>query len=80
MDILMFFQVIANLCNGGDLRKIINKRGGKPFTEPEARRIFKDMLLGMKEVVENKMVHRDLKPENVFISDNKYKIADFGFC
>lgn len=34
----------------------------------------------MKEVVENNMVHRDLKPENVFISDNKYKIADFGFC
>ncbi len=62
------------------MRKIINKRGGKPFTEPEARRIFKDMLLGMKEVVENNMVHRDLKPENVFVSDNKYKIADFGFC
>ena len=38
------------------------------------------MLLGMKEVVDNNMVHRDLKPENVFVSDNVFKIADFGFC
>jgi len=26
------------------------------------------------------MVHRDLKPENVFIHNDVYKIADFGFC
>lgn len=73
-------KVISNLCNGGDLRKVINKRGGRPFNEPDAKKIFKDMLLGMKELVDNNMVHRDLKPENVFVSDNVFKIADFGFC
>lgn len=34
----------------------------------------------MKKLVENKFVHRDLKPENVFISNNFYRVADFGFC
>lgn len=38
------------------------------------------MLLGMEEVNKNNMVHRDLKPENVFIHNDIYKIADFGFC
>jgi calcium-dependent protein kinase len=34
----------------------------------------------MKVLVEKLVVHRDLKPENVFISNGKYKVADFGFC
>jgi len=25
-------------------------------------------------------MHRDIKPENVLISDNLYKVGDFGFA
>jgi serine/threonine protein kinase len=25
-------------------------------------------------------MHRDLKPDNIFINDDTYKIADFGFA
>jgi len=28
----------------------------------------------------NGFCHRDLKPENTFIHENRYKVADFGFC
>ena len=28
--------------------------------------------------MQNKVIHRDLKPENILISNNVYKIADFG--
>jgi serine/threonine protein kinase len=34
----------------------------------------------MKELVDKSFVHRDLKPENIFISDGKYKVADYGFA
>lgn len=39
--------VIGPLCNGGDLRKLLNKKGGRPLSEDEARKIFKQMLKGM---------------------------------
>ncbi len=71
---------IGPLCNGGDLRKLLNKRHGKPLPEKEARVIFRQMLLGMQEMQKHHFVHRDLKPENTFINDNVFKIADFGFC
>ena len=72
--------VVARLCDGGDLRKVMNKRNGQPFPETEALKIFKDMLNGMKTIVDHGYVHRDLKPENTFITKGKYQIADFGFC
>jgi serine/threonine-protein kinase ULK/ATG1 len=25
-------------------------------------------------------IHRDIKPANIFVKNNKYKIADFGFA
>lgn len=75
-----YIYVIGPLCNNGDLRKFLNKRGGRALPEDEARPIFKQMLQGMQQLVQNDMVHRDLKPENTFIHDNTYKIADFGFC
>ena len=59
---------------------MLNKNGGRPLHENEAMRIFYDVLLGMKVVQTSKIMHRDLKPENVFIDNNLFKIADFGFC
>ena len=58
----------------------MNKRHGQPYPEKEAIKIFSQMLLGMKTLVENNYVHRDLKPENTFINNNQFMIADFGFC
>ena len=70
---------IGPLCNGGDLRKMLNSRNGQPLRETEARPIFQQMLKGMLEMQKHHMVHRDLKPENTFIHNGLYKIADFGF-
>lgn len=59
------------------MRSILSKRSRLP--EEEAKKIFGDMLLGMKEMISRKIIHRDLKPENTLIHDNVYHIADFGF-
>lgn len=33
----------------------------------------------MQELHKNKILHRDLKLENIFVNDEVFKIADFGF-
>ena len=55
------------MCDGGDLRKYLLKKGSHGIPESEALPIFRDMLKGMAEMQRNHMVHRDLKPENTFI-------------
>jgi serine/threonine protein kinase len=50
-----------------------------PFTEYQARALFRQLLLGLNYLHTNGVVHRDLKPENILLtSDFIIKIADFG--
>ena len=39
-----------------------------PFTEPEANLIIKQLVLGCKQLYDNKIVHRDLNIKNVLIN------------
>jgi serine/threonine protein kinase len=55
----------------------LTKKGKYP--EAEARKIYNEMLKGMKELVDNNIIHRDLKPENILINNGIHMIADFGF-
>ncbi|KAJ5708649.1 hypothetical protein N7488_008450 [Penicillium malachiteum] len=54
-----------------------------PLPEDEARHISWQLLLGLKELHENKFAHRDLKPDNIFVMRLGprwwVKIGDFGF-
>lgn len=68
------------LCNGGELfDRIIEK---EYFTEDEAARLFKQILMALNYCHSNNIVHRDLKPENfLFVSKDDgsdLKIIDFG--
>ncbi|KYQ90582.1 putative protein serine/threonine kinase [Tieghemostelium lacteum] len=50
-----------------------------PLSEDVARRYFRDILLGLEYLHEQKIIHRDIKPENLLISkDGHVVIADFG--
>jgi len=74
------FYIITELCSGGELfDKIIEKEF---FTELEAAKCFRQMLLGINYCHSHGIVHRDLKPEN-FLYESKdvnsdLKIIDFG--
>ena len=51
------------------------------MSEDEARKIFKQIILGLEELHRNGISHRDLKMENILIGKGlKVKIIDFGFA
>lgn len=69
---------IYEFCNGGTLEDAIFSRGY--YQEEEALIIFKEIVNGLKPVVQMNIIHRDLKPQNILFHEGLVKIADFGFC
>ena len=58
--------------------QIIKER--KKLSEADSIGCIKQICMGFTELVKKGVIHRDLKPENILISENKLKIADFGFA
>lgn len=51
------------------------------FTEPQLRRVMKDLLEGMAYLHDRKILHRDLKTSNLLYSNEGIlKICDFGLA
>lgn len=49
------------------------------FSEPMARRYFRDIVMGLKYLHAKGIVHRDLKVDNILLTaDNHCVIGDFG--
>ncbi|KAI9006535.1 kinase-like domain-containing protein, partial [Phycomyces nitens] len=70
--------IVMEHVKGGDLSKPIKQRGR--IGEPEARRLFKQLLEAVHHLHNNGIAHRDLKPENVLLDDsNNIRLCDFGF-
>lgn len=71
--------IILEICGGGDLKKLVNKRIMK---EKYAITYFKQIADGLQYLRQQKIIHRDLKPQNVLLSTDRkiIKIADFGFA
>ncbi|GJJ15022.1 hypothetical protein Clacol_009295 [Clathrus columnatus] len=62
---------------GGELFDFIVNNGR--MAEPQARRLFQQLISGVDYSHRLKIVHRDLKPENVLLDEElNVKIADFG--
>lgn len=59
---------------------ILRQRGkGKPLSEAFIRRIFIQVLNGLREVHANKLLHLDLKPANIYLrGDGTPMLLDFG--
>lgn len=72
--------LVTELCSGGELfDRIVSE---ECFTEPDAARIFRQILMALNYCHTNDIVHRDLKPENFLFqtedAKSDIKIIDFG--
>ncbi|KAG9464099.1 hypothetical protein GDO78_020497 [Eleutherodactylus coqui] len=69
--------MVMEYVSGGELFDYICKHGR--VEEPEARRLFQQILSAVDYCHRHMVVHRDLKPENVLLDAHmNAKIADFG--
>ena len=71
--------LVLEKATGGDLFDQILNNGA--FSEDRARRIFKQLVSGVKYLHSRRVIHRDLKPENILMTRegaDDIKIADFG--
>ena len=73
------FQIITELCEGGELFDMIVEKGN--FNEDEAAWVMKQLLSAVNYIHSNNICHRDIKPENILLDtkkDNIIKIIDWG--
>ncbi len=73
------FQIITELCEGGELFDMIVQKGS--FNEDEAAWVMKQLLSAVNYIHTNSICHRDIKPENILLDtkkDNIIKIIDWG--
>lgn len=79
-----YVYLIMEECTGGELfDRIIDKlQNDTIFTEREAAKIFKQMILAIAYCHKQGICHRDLKPENLLLvnktDDSPIKVIDFG--
>ncbi|OMJ94135.1 hypothetical protein SteCoe_2773 [Stentor coeruleus] len=73
-------HLVLEHVGGCSLHGYLKKRPTRRLEEPEARRIFKQVLLGIEYCHHKNVTHRDIKLENLLLDDNNnVKIIDFGF-
>jgi calcium-dependent protein kinase len=73
------FQIITELCEGGELFDMIVEKGS--FNEDEGAWVMKQLLSAVNYIHTNSICHRDIKPENILLDtkkDNIIKIIDWG--
>lgn len=74
-----FRYLVLEYVEGGELFDHISSNGRLP--EPEAVRIFRQMIAGLSYCHRFNICHRDLKPENILMDRNhNIKIVDFGMA
>ncbi|XP_051130529.1 CBL-interacting serine/threonine-protein kinase 7-like [Andrographis paniculata] len=70
--------LVMELAAGGELFARLNRSGGR-FSEPTARRYFRQVVAGLRFCHQNGVYHRDVKPQNLLLDENGVvKITDFG--
>lgn len=64
---------------GRTLQEVIRAHKNHPLKEDFIRRVFVELLNGLREVHTHKLLHLDIKPSNIYLrADNSPLLIDFG--
>ncbi|XP_020706710.1 serine/threonine-protein kinase SIK3-like isoform X3 [Athalia rosae] len=78
METEKMIYLVTEYAAGGEIFDHLVRNGR--MSEPEARRVFRQIVQAVRYLHQQKVVHRDLKAENLLLDvDNNIKLADFGF-
>ncbi|CAD6184684.1 unnamed protein product [Caenorhabditis auriculariae] len=79
IDLDPYLVFVCEYAENGDLLSKIKRE--RRIAEPQAKRIFLQIIEALKYLHSVKVVHRDLKCENVYLDRNdNVKLGDFGFA
>lgn len=71
------WRIVMEFISGGELLKHILEQSR--LSEPEAQRLFHQVLSAVKCCHDNNIVHRDIKLNNLLLDEKKnIKLIDFG--
>lgn len=72
--------LVMEYVSGGSLYSYLKQHSGRRLPEQEAKRVFKQIVEGIRYCHNRCITHRDIKLENVLLDDaNNVKVIDFGF-
>lgn len=70
-------HLVMELCSGGRLIDEMSRNGC--YSEHQAAKLIKELIMVIKYCHEMGVIHRDIKPENILrTSTGRLKLADFG--
>ncbi|KAF9432869.1 hypothetical protein BGZ76_010197, partial [Entomortierella beljakovae] len=72
--------ILMEYCGGGPVIDLMNRRLQHRLTEPEILKIFSNVCeaVAYLHYCDQPILHRDIKVENILLSNNDYKLCDFG--
>ena len=73
-DIEQDKYIVYEFCNGGDLRRYL--RYFKRFDERAVQYFTTQVLNGLNELHDKKIIHHDIKPENILVELHPFEIKD----
>lgn len=80
LDTGKYVILVMEFVAGGSIHGYLKAHPGRRLPEVEAKRVFKQVVEGIRYCHNRCITHRDIKLENILLdTDRNVKIIDFGF-
>ncbi|KAL4485678.1 hypothetical protein ABPG72_010940 [Tetrahymena utriculariae] len=76
-----YTYIVLEYCQYGSLEEFIKRNDHKKIAERFIKDYYRQILFGLQELHERRILHRDIKLSNILVKNkSEFKIGDLGFC